>query len=252
MMLNKTGVDKQALQALQARQTTQARQMLRQKAESINSGDWSHEDFQRLQDFQDLQGAGYETEANAKTKTKALSHDELCIIACNFLRSEGFKVAFHDRFRPKTQYGERPDAIGFHGGVSCLIEVKCSRSDLRTDMKKRFRVAPEKGMGDWRFYLSEPGIIEVSDLPDGWGLLHVIDGQVRKIHGWKGNTMWLRREKKPFKANKLAECAYMYSALRRLDIRGYFNEIYQELDSGVWERHRELELGLELELEGRR
>lgn len=251
MILNKTDIDKQA---------RQARQVLRQKAESINSGDWSYADFQRLQDLQRLQGAGYETEAeaeaeaNAKAKTKALSHDELCIIACNFLRSEGFKVAFHDRFRPKTQYGERPDAIGFHGGVSCLIEVKCSRSDLRTDMKKRFRVAPEKGMGDWRFYLSEPGIIEVSDLPDGWGLLHVIDGQVRNIHGWKGNTMWLRREKKPFKANKLAECAYMYSALRRLDIRGYFNEIYQELDSGVWERHRELELelGLELELEGRR
>lgn len=243
MMLNKTGIDKQALQA---RQVRQARQVFRQKAESINSGDWSYED---------LQGAGHEAEA----KAEALSHDELCVIACNFLRIEGFKVAFHDRFRPKTQYGERPDAIGFRGGVSCLIEVKCSRSDLRADMKKRFRVAPEKGMGDWRFYLSEPGIIEVSDLPDGWGLLHVIaaDGQasqVRKIHGWKDNAMWLRREKKPFKANKLAECAYMYSALRRLDIRGYFNEIYQELDSGVWERHQELEreLELELELESRR
>ncbi|EAM7060033.1 hypothetical protein E3H06_25810 [Salmonella enterica] len=241
-MLNKTDIDKQAL---------------REAAEKVNSGNWSHESFQHLQHLQnrqDFQDAGYvaETEVNANANAKTLSHDELCVIACNFLRIEGFKVAFHDRFRPKTQYGERPDAIGFRGGVSCLIEVKCSRSDLRADMKKRFRVAPEKGMGDWRFYLSEPGIIEVSDLPDGWGLLHVIDGQVRNIHGWKGNTMWLRREKKPFKANKLAECTYMYSALRRLDIRGYFNEIYQELDSGVWERHRELELGLELELEGRR
>ncbi|EJY7599015.1 ead/Ea22-like family protein [Salmonella enterica] len=240
MILNKTDIDKQAL---------------REAAEKVNSGNWSHESFQHLQhrqNRQDFQDAGYVAETEVNANAKALSHDELCVIACNFLRIEGFKVAFHDRFRPKTQYGERPDAIGFHGGVSCLIEVKCSRSDLRTDMKKRFRVAPEKGMGDWRFYLSEPGIIEVSDLPDGWGLLHVIDGQVRNIHGWKGNTMWLRREKKPFKANKLAECAYMYSALRRLDIRGYFNEIYQELDSGVWERHRELELGLELELEGRR
>ncbi|EJM8367250.1 ead/Ea22-like family protein [Salmonella enterica] len=242
------------------------KQALREAAEKVNSGNWSHESFQHLQHLQhlqnrqnrqnrqDFQGADYVAETEVNANAKALSHDELCVIACNFLRIEGFKVAFHDRFRPKTQYGERPDAIGFRGGVSCLIEVKCSRSDLRADMKKRFRVAPEKGMGDWRFYLSEPGIIEVSDLPDGWGLLHVIDGQVRKIHGWKDNAMWLRREKKPFKANKLAECAYMYSALRRLDIRGYFNEIYQELDSGVWERHRELEreLELELELESRR
>ncbi|EFZ65999.1 upf89.0 domain protein [Escherichia coli 2534-86] len=27
-------------------------------------------------------------------------------------------------------------------------------------------------MGDWRFFISEPGIISIEDLPPGWGLLH--------------------------------------------------------------------------------
>lgn len=48
MMLNKTGIDKQARQVRQARQARQARQVLRQKAESINSGNWSYEEFSEL------------------------------------------------------------------------------------------------------------------------------------------------------------------------------------------------------------
>lgn len=175
------------------------------------------------------------------TILSALTHSEMCRIARQFLQREGFKVVFDDRFRARTQYGELPDAIGFRNNASCLIEVKCSRADLLADRKKRFRIEPEKGMGDWRFYLSEPGVVEVSDLADGWGLLHVVGGQVIKIHNWKGNTMWSRSEKKPFKANKQAECDYMYSALRRLDIRGYFNAVYQGFSEEAWNQHRERE-----------
>ncbi len=116
----------------------------------------------------------------------ALTHDELCQIACRFLQNNGFKVAFHDRFRAWTPYGEQADAIGFRNGASCLIEAKCSRSDLLADRKKPFRVEPEKGMGDWRFMISEPGIVNIEDLQPGWGLLHVVKGRVKKVHGWPG------------------------------------------------------------------
>lgn len=159
----------------------------------------------------------------------ALTHDELCDIACRFLQNNGFKVAFHDKFRAWTSYGEQPDAIGFRNGASCLLEAKCSRSDLLADRKKPFRIDPSKGMGDWRFMISEPGIIEVGDLPEGWGLLHVIRGRVKKIHGWPGNVSWVMDDAKPFKANKQAECDMMFSALRRMDIRGHLKEIYEGL-----------------------
>lgn len=155
-----------------------------------------------------------------------LTHDELCQIAWRFLQNNGFKVAFHDRFRAWTPYGEQADAIGFRNGASCLIEAKCSRSDLLADRKKPFRIEPDKGMGDWRFMISEPGIVNVEDLPSGWGLLHVTKGRVKKVHGWPGNGLWVNRDSKPFQANKQAECDYMFSALRRMDLRGHLKEVY--------------------------
>ncbi|EMC4369452.1 hypothetical protein VEL98_001256 [Cronobacter sakazakii] len=156
-----------------------------------------------------------------------LTHDELCQIACRFLQNNGFKVAFHDRFRAWTNTGEQPDAIGFRNGASCLIEAKCSRADLLADRKKPFRVDPARGMGDWRFFISEPGVVEIRDLSPGWGLLHVVKGRVKKVHGWPvGNCAWCVMDMKPFRANKQAECDYMFSALRRMDLRGHLNEIY--------------------------
>ncbi len=97
----------------------------------------------------------------------ALTHHELCQIAYKFLKRNGFKVCFHDRFVAVTSTGEQPDAMGFRNSASCLIEAKCSRADLLADRKKRFRKNPSLGMGDWRFFISEPEIISVEDLPPG-------------------------------------------------------------------------------------
>ncbi|TBQ49916.1 hypothetical protein EXU26_28020, partial [Klebsiella quasipneumoniae subsp. similipneumoniae] len=41
-----------------------------------------------------------------------LTHDELCQIAYQFLKRNGFKVCFHDRFVAVTSTGEQPDAMG--------------------------------------------------------------------------------------------------------------------------------------------
>ncbi|GKL70648.1 hypothetical protein NUBL21993_43030 [Klebsiella pneumoniae] len=36
----------------------------------------------------------------------------------------------------------------------------------------------------------------------------------------------VNRDSKPFQANKQAECDYMFSALRRMDLRGHLKEVY--------------------------
>lgn len=41
------------------------------------------------------------------------THRELCELACRFLRNNGFKVVFSDRFHAWTSCGEHPDALGF-------------------------------------------------------------------------------------------------------------------------------------------
>jgi len=72
--------------------------------------------------------------------------------------------------------GERADAWGYrwgHGGGSVLVEVKVSRSDFLADTKKPHRNGECLGMGKYRYYMSPEGIINIEDLPGGWGLLWV-------------------------------------------------------------------------------
>ena len=153
-------------------------------------------------------------------------HNVMCLRAAQYLRNNGFSVSFDDRFQASTGAGELPDAIGFRNGVSCVIEVKVSRSDFLADKDKRFRKDPELGMGDWRFFMCPPGRIKPEDLPEDWGLLYCYPKMVKKVVGWPPNTRW---SNKPFQANKQAECDFMYSALRRVQLRGHLDVVYKKL-----------------------
>jgi hypothetical protein len=151
-------------------------------------------------------------------------------LAEKFLLKNGFGVVFNDKFKAVTKSGEQPDCIGFRSGVSCLIECKTSRSDFLADRKKRFRVDPNLGMGDWRFMLVPKGLITTEELPDGWGLLETDGRRVYKKHGWPSNMDWIDGVTgKPYTACKWSEQSMMYSALRRMHIRGHLKEIYHGL-----------------------
>ncbi|HHR4398547.1 TPA: adenylosuccinate synthase [Salmonella enterica] len=93
---------------------------------------------------------------------------------------------------------ERADAWGYRwgwNGCSVLVEVKVSRSDFLRDKHKPHRKSG--GMGDYRYYMCPEGIINISDLPDRWGLLWVNKrGHVKLMAGhicclvgnsWGGN-----------------------------------------------------------------
>lgn len=163
-------------------------------------------------------------------KQKNTAHYDMCLIAEKWLKSIGCGVVFRDGFKAFTCYGEQPDALGFRSGVSILIEVKVSRADFLADAKKLFRSDPSKGMGDWRFYMCPEGIIKECDLPEGWGLLYVDGkGKVKRIFGVPGNSKI--GSKSPFDGHKKSENAMMYSALRRLVIRGHFETIYDGIQT---------------------
>lgn len=149
-------------------------------------------------------------------------HDQLVLRAEKWLKSQNCKVVIRDPFRSWNR--EQPDAIGWRSEISILIEVKVSRADFLADAKKAFRADPEKGMGDWRFYLCPPGIIQPEDLPDGWGLLWAYEKTIKKIHGVPPNCDWYRY---PQRGNKSAETTMLVSALRRLELRGHLPEIYE-------------------------
>jgi hypothetical protein len=128
--------------------------------------------------------------------------------------------------------GEVPDVIGFRNDGTFLLEAKTSREDFLCDKKKPFRINPETGMGDWRFYIAPSGLIKESELPPLWGLVEVNEkGNARctcnpYTDRPKSNilSMWVRNPK-----NTQAEMDMMISALRRLHIQGVIPLIYSSI-----------------------
>ena len=105
---------------------------------------------------------------------------------------------------------ENPDVIGWAPGVdSVLIECKLTRSDFFRDAEKLVRRTPRAGMGQRRYYLCPPDVIQVKDLPPKWGLLWATRGQVTVAREARGHP----------ERNLGAEVRFLSSMLRRAQIR---------------------------------
>lgn len=161
-----------------------------------------------------------------------LTHAQLVTAAYKWLlKSGGCGVAFRE-FKTFASNGEIPDVIGFYSGGSKLIECKASRADFFADRQKSFRIHPVLGMGDIRYYCCPKGLLKKEELPTGWGLLEVDEKGKAKANrptvtltngsGFEYKTDY-RHEK-----NLKAEHELMYSALRRLHIRGRIEEVYTD------------------------
>lgn len=74
-----------------------------------------------------------------------------------------------------------PDAIGWYGNWSILVECKRSRSDFRADRKKPHLIDPNAGPGQERWYLTPPGLVRPEEVPEEWGLAEVHPKSVRKV-----------------------------------------------------------------------
>ena len=109
-----------------------------------------------------------------------------------------------------TEADENPDVIGWAPGAgSVLIECKLSRSDFLSDATKIVRRNPRAGMGQRRYYLCLPDLIQVKDLPPKWGLLWATKGHVIVKREARGHP----------ERNLAAEVRFLSSMLRRAQIR---------------------------------
>lgn len=132
-----------------------------------------------------------------------VTHDALIVAAADWLRHQGCAVVITDMSHGGE---ETPDAIGWSGKWSTVIECKASLSDFRADGKKFFRIHPESGMGCYRYFCAMRGTINPAKLPAGWGLIE-----------WDGRKM--RRAKKSAHHGENAarnEISLLLSALRRV------------------------------------
>ena len=139
------------------------------------------------------------------------SHSELVSIAKTWLKKR-CGVVFTELY---SFNAEIPDAIGFNSMHSVLIECKRTRADFIKDFQKPHRWSG--GMGEFRFYLCPAGLINLVDLPDGWGLIWVCEkGKAEVILNPYGKNndqtgLW----KGGFTRNLQAEINCMYTVLRK-------------------------------------
>lgn len=159
-----------------------------------------------------------------------MTHSEIVEAAYRWLKSEtecGFALR---EYKSSRFSKEIPDVVGFDAkGFSYVVECKASRSDFLADAQKFFRLEPEKGMGSYRYYCCPEGMIKVEDLPRGWGLVHVSPDEQRAYCVVDPIEPSESGEVRRFERNKDAEYLIMYSALRRLDLRGQMETIYDKV-----------------------
>jgi hypothetical protein len=147
-----------------------------------------------------------------------MTHDE-CVAAAAAYMQKRSDVVLPEFY---SWNAELPDVISFNRDHSTVIECKISRSDFLRDKTKPFRMNPNSGMGDSRYYCCPKGLIKPEELPAYWGLLYVYpDGKVRKQRESTGR----------FKKNLDAEHHLLFYYARRayyagvhkavLEYRGY-------------------------------
>ena len=146
-----------------------------------------------------------------------MTHQELALraerwllktIGCGFVLSE---------LTSCNHWGETPDAIGWRFAQSYLVECKTSRADYFAEKRKNFRLNYRRGMGNYRYYMTEPNIVKPDEIRDKWGLLYVYPKMVRII-------------KQPEFINRRYSCyqeiPLLCSALRRVHLGGDLEKIY--------------------------
>lgn len=137
-----------------------------------------------------------------KNTVRKYAHDQLVNIARKWLTKKCAVVVTE-----LAATMEHADALGFRGdGLSMLVECKASKADFLADKNKFFRRNPEMGIGAMRYFLAPQGLIDESELPDGWGLLE-----------WTGRKVVLIKESSFFEERRHAgEKSILISVLRRL------------------------------------
>lgn len=110
----------------------------------------------------------------------ALDHTMLCVRATGWLRQNGGVVVCGEM--GAWACAERPDVIGWDfQGKSTVLEVKVHRGDFLADKHKPWR-KDGVALGQRRYYVAPKGLIDPSELPDGWGLVVAMGAcSLRKI-----------------------------------------------------------------------
>ena len=147
---------------------------------------------------------------------KDLTHSELCKLTAKKFMKEIALIEY------KCQMlNEEPDVLVFDSySDTTLYEIKMSRDDFWKDWKKTFRIycksvyhrnrlvvdTLDYSLGRLRYYVCPAGLIQIDELPFGWGLIW-----------YNNNRFYLKKKSELFKNNKGLENRLLINAIKRVN-----------------------------------
>jgi hypothetical protein len=143
-------------------------------------------------------------------KLGTITHSELIDKAKKLLRNTFHCRSILTELVAYTKSRETPDAIGWVRNWSILIECKTSRTDFKKDQQKLSRKYIP-GLGHWKIYLTEKGLLDGFEIPNGWGLYEVCGKTIRYNRGIK----YYNTAQPPNQSCRDSEVALLVSALER-------------------------------------
>jgi hypothetical protein len=142
-------------------------------------------------------------------QAEVVTHKKLVAMAVAWLRRYRCGVVLSEQ---ACVSGEMPDAIGWKKAChSVLVECKVTRGDFLVDRAKPWRRDPQSGVGSERYYFAPEGMIELGELPAGWGLLELAGREIEVK----------RRSAKNLRSPAGFECEMnlLLASLRRVELR---------------------------------
>lgn len=126
------------------------------------------------------------------------THSKLVAIAERWLIARGCVVTSKELAAGNIY--EIPDAIGWKSTGSILVECKATRTDFLADSKKFVRNNEQYAVGRERWFLAPKNLIQVTELPSGWGLIECCES--------KHECGYFLRVKQTAKARRLGAQGY--------------------------------------------
>lgn len=142
-----------------------------------------------------------------------MTHADLVKLAAHWLRARKRCGVVLTEYRYLSN--EFPDAIGWKGGQSWMVECKVSRGDFFADRRKAGRVAGRR-LARFCYYMVPRGLVRVDELPPGWGLLEVLNGRAFVARECEASRAVDERGPESLRD----EIALLYSELRRYQLQG--------------------------------
>lgn len=139
-------------------------------------------------------------------------HYKLCCLGAKWMQKQVYGSYKYIAVELVCIGAENPDVWGTNGYNSMLIEVKTSRADFLKDKKKFARQEQNSkyATGNFRYYLAPDGIIDISEVPDDWGLI-TYNTETEEL-----NTVKYAKE---IKTENHGELAILCSIMRRENIK---------------------------------